>query len=345
MEITSTKTPEWLSRLLGLVSKQFEIEDFVSIEDRSKFEVSAPNTKNSFEKLLRDLKKEGYISAMRDTEEGPRLLVTKFPKPGPSRIWINLLLFTATLFTTFLAGYYFLFEGSLPYALAFAIAIMLMLSTHEFGHKISAWRNEVEATAPYFIPFPSMLGTLGAVINIKSPPPSRDALVEMGVAGPLAGFGIALPLTFIGLLRSVPDPEMTLPMVPVIFLLFQAGIHGPGVTGLQLHPLAFAGWVAMLLTMFNLLPAGQLDGGHVARGVLTRERHYALTRTLGLALVMSGFFIPELPFWVWGFLIFFMFRTYHSGALDDVSRLSRRSKMLVLMSAIVFFLCIPVPAG
>jgi membrane-associated protease RseP (regulator of RpoE activity) len=344
MRVVERKTPEWLSKVLVSVSKRFEIDDFIAFGNRAEFEIFAPDPKRSFGMLLKDLKRHECVSAMRKVKGEPKLLVIRRPPVKPSRIWINLLLFAATFFSTFLAGYYFLFEGSLSYALAFSIAIMLMLGTHELGHKISAWRNGVEATAPYFIPFPSMLGTLGAVISMKSPPPSKDALVEMGVAGPLAGFAVALPLTIVGLMRSVPDPGgITLPMAPLVFLLLQGGSFGHLATGLAIHPLAFAGWVTMLLTMFNLLPAGQLDGGHVARGVLTQERHYTLTRTLGFALIASGFFIPQLPFWVWGFLIFFMFKSYHTGALDDVSSLSRGAKLLALTSAVVFFLCLPIP--
>jgi Zn-dependent protease len=346
MKVVEGKAPEWLSKVLGSVSKRFEIEDFVASGTRGEFEVFSPDAKRSFGVLLKDLKKQGCISAMRSTKGGPRLLVVKRPPIKPSRIWINMLLFATTFFSTFLAGYFFLFEGAPSYALAFSIAIMLMLGTHELGHMISAWRNGVEATAPYFIPFPHMLGTLGAVINIKSPPPSKDALVEMGVAGPLAGFAVALPLTIVGLLRSVPDPGgITLPIAPLIFLLLPGGSFSHLATGYAIHPLAFAGWVTMLLTMFNLLPAGQLDGGHVARGVLNQEHHYTLTRTIGITLIASGFFIVEFPFWVWGFLIFFMFRSYHTGALDDVSRLSRGAKLLALISAVVFFLCLPVPVG
>lgn len=345
MEITGAKTPEWMSELLGLVSSSFEIEDFTATANRAEFEVSAPDTKRSFKDLLKDLKKHSYISAMRDTKDGPRLFVIKHPPARPSRVWINIVLFVATFFSTFMAGYFLLF-GSLNYGLAFAAAIMLMLGTHELGHKISAWRNGIDATLPYFIPSPLGLGTFGAVISVKSPPPSKDALVEMGVAGPLAGFAIAVPLTIIGLLRSVPDPSgLNLSVSPLAFSIFQVGIFGHVPTALAIHPLALAGWVAMMLTMFNLIPAGQLDGGHVARAVMNRERHHSLTRTLGLGLLLSGFFAPQMPFWIWGFFIFLMFRNYHSGPLDDVSRISKRSKMLIIVSAVVFFLCIPIPVA
>ncbi|MDI6884507.1 MAG: site-2 protease family protein, partial [Hadesarchaea archaeon] len=171
-----------------------------------------------------------------------------------------------------------------------------------------------------------------------------------GVAGPLLGFAVALPLTLIGLALSRPvattDPMgITLPLTPAIFAILQIGAFGYVPSALSINPLAFAGWVVMLLTMLNLIPAGQLDGGHVARGLMSRERHFTLTRTLGFTLFFTGIFFPEFPFWVWGFLIILFFRGYHMGALDDVSRLSRRQKRLAAVALIVFLLCLPVPVG
>ncbi|MCK4405170.1 MAG: site-2 protease family protein, partial [Hadesarchaea archaeon] len=93
------------------------------------------------------------------------------------------------------------------------------------------------------------------------------------------------------------------------------------------------------------LPAGQLDGGHVARGLMCPERHYGLTRTLGFSLILFGLFFPQLPLWIFGFLILLLFRGYHAGALDDVSKLSKRQKSLAAATFIVFLLCLPIPSG
>lgn len=345
MRVTEAEVPDELSKVFKEVTKRFEVEDFVATPARAEFEVRARDFKNSFNSLLGKIRSMGYLAALRRGPGVARLIVLKFSTPQPGHIIINLGLFLATVASTFLAGYYFLF-GTVVGAAMFSAGIMLILTAHELGHKISAWRYGIDASPPYFIPFPSFLGTLGAVMSIRSPPPSKDALVEMGAAGPLAGFLVALPLLAIGLFKSVPTTGgESLPMIPFIFLIFQFGIFGhPGI-GLQLHPLAFAGWVAMLLTMFNLLPAGQLDGGHVALGLMSGEHHFTLTRTLSFSLILSGFFIPELPFWIWGFLIFLLFRNYHPGALNDLSSLSSRSKLLATAAIIVFFLCLPVPAG
>jgi membrane-associated protease RseP (regulator of RpoE activity) len=197
---------------------------------------------------------------------------------------------------------------------------------------------------PYFIPAPTSLGTFGAVISIKSPIPTKEALVEMGASGPLMGFAIAIPITVVGLSFSTLDPLGTsLPFIPPIFALLQFFVFGRVSSYLKLNPLTFAGWVVILLTTFNLMPAGQLDGGHIARGLLDRQRHQSLTRVTGFSLFVTGLFFPESPLWVWGFLIVVLFRGYHSGALDDVSPLSSRHKVLAAVALVVFILCLPIP--
>jgi membrane-associated protease RseP (regulator of RpoE activity) len=350
MKVVGDEAPKWLSELLTQTSKQFEIEDFVAAQEKAEFEATARDSKRSFKAFSNALKRRGYIPVMRGSGSSLRIIVLKHPGLKPSRVWINVLLLIATFLTTFLAGYYLLpFGSDIASALMFSISIMLLLGAHELGHVIAAMENGVNVSMPYFIPAPSYLGTFGAVINVKEPIPSRNALVEMGAAGPLVGFALAIPLTFIGLLRSTPDPSglsgLSLPFAPAAFVILQVGAFGYAPAVMQIHPLAFAGWVAMLLTLFNLLPAGQLDGGHITRAVLNGEKHYAVTRTLGFALLMSGLFFLESPLWIWGFLILFLFRTPHAGPLDDVTKLSSGRKKLALASLVVFLLCLPIPLG
>lgn len=345
MKVTSAEAPKWLEEELGLASKYFDIMDFVAWKDRLELEVDAPNPKRSFRSLLNTSKQRGYLPVMRGQKGELRLMMVRYPKVRAGNVMINVLLLFATILTTFAAGYFLLF-GSLLHAALFSGAIIIMLSAHELGHKISAWKNGVESTMPYFIPAPNLLGTFGAVISVKSPIPTKEALVEMGAAGPLMGFAVALPLTIIGLALSTPDPlAPALPLTPAIFAILQLVTFGTIRSGLKLSPLAFAGWVVIVITMFNLLPAGQLDGGHVARGVIGRERHYTLTRTLGFALFLTGLPFPDLPLWIWGFLIIMIFRGHHAGALDDVSKLSRRQKTLAVAALVVFLLCLPIPVS
>lgn len=342
LEVVAKEAPGWLAEPLALVASHFEILDFVTSKDRIEFEVAAPNSKRSFRSLLSAARQRGYLPVMRGREGELKLIMIKSPRISRENIAINLLLLGATLLTTFTVGYFWIFDGKTLYAVLFSGTIMLMLGAHELGHKIAAWRNGVESTLPYFIPAPTILGTLGAVIRIKSPIPTKEALVEMGASGPLFGFLIALPITTVGLMLSEPGGPISFGFTPAIFALLQLLTYGHVPVGMR-NPLAFAGWVMLLVTMLNLLPAGQLDGGHVARGLLNRERQYALTRILGFSLILSGFFIPFLL--LFGFLILFLFRGYHVGALDDVSKLSKPQKSLAAATFIVFLLCLPMPSG
>ncbi len=345
MKIAGSGPPDWLAEPLSLVSEYFDVIDFVALETGIEAEVTAQDPKRSFRSLLRVSKPLGYIPVMREQKDVLKLAIVRYPPVKPGRIWVNFLLFGLTIMTTFAAGYFFIF-GNVFHAALFSSAIIVMLATHEMGHKAAAWRNGINTTMPYFIPFPNYLGTFGAVINIKSPIPTKEALVEMGAVGPLAGFAMALPLTFLGLMLSKPAPGgFVLPITPAIFALMQIAIFGHIPAVLQINPLAFAGWVVFMLTMFNLLPAGQLDGGHIARGLVSKERHYTLTRSIGFTLFLMGIPFPELPMWFWGFMIIMFFRGHHPGALDDISGLSRRQKLLALAALVVFLLCLPVPVG
>ena len=345
LKVVSRGPPEWLVEPLKLVGEYFGILDFIASKDRMELEVTARDPKRSFRSLLTTAKRRGYLPVLRGREDELKLLVMKQPPISKENIAVNFLLLGATILSTFTAGYFLLFDRNPLYASLFSGAIMLMLSTHEFGHKIAARHNGVESTLPYFIPVPFLpLGTLGAVIKIKSPIPTKEALVEMGASGPIFGFLVALPLTTIGLMLSKPDPEgISLWFVPAIFAVLQLFTLGHMPAMMDLNPLAFAGWVMLVVTMLNLLPAGQFDGGHVARGLLDRERHYALTRTLGFSLILFGFLFPFLFFF--GFIILFVFRGYHTGALDDVSELSKHQRSLAALTFIVFLLCLPLPVG
>ena len=342
LKVVTKELPKWLAEPLGLVAKHFEISDFVASKDRAELEVAARDSKRSFRSLLDSAKRKDYLPVMRGREGELRLMVAKLPKIEKSNVMINILLLVATLGTTFWAGYWF-GEESIVYGFLFSGSIMLILGAHELGHKIAAWRHGVAATLPYFIPIPMFLGTLGAFIKIKSPIPTKEALVEMGMSGPIFGFLVAVPITIIGLMLTRPLAPLPLPFTPLLFGLLTFLI--PMAPGL-FHPLAFAGWVGMLVTMLNLMPAGQLDGGHIARGLMGRERHYGLTRTLGFSLILFGLFFPQLLlFSIFGLIILLFFRGYHAGALDDVSELSKRQKWLAVVAFMVFLLCIPIPMG
>src|SRR5580692_10234057 len=233
--------------------------------------------------------------------------------PPRARYWLHALLLLATCFTTLVTGarmqYNFahnlpalsLSDDSAPLfpvgwilsdprlilrGLPFAAAVMLFFLAHEMGHYLYCRRYGIYATLPFFIPMPTLIGTMGAVILIKSPIRSRKALFDIGIAGPIAGFVVALALCVISIGWSKPMPLVLPPNVidietgyPLIFQwiygLLTAMNPGSAVAGLPLHrvllhPVAIAAWVGMFATALNLLPGGQLDGGHIVFSILPR---------------------------------------------------------------------------
>ena len=192
----------------------------------------------------------------------------------------------------------------------FSAALMAILLAHEFGHFALCERYDVNATLPFFIPAPTLIGTMGAFIRIKSHIGSRRALFDIGVAGPIAGFLIALPLLFIGLAMSRPlSPVIGQESIdlgfPAIFhlvywLITPAGVRAAPISQLSLHPIAVAAWVGMFATALNLLPGGQLDGGHIVFAVAPRA-HKLITRvTVGVLALLSSLWIGWL---VWAAIL------------------------------------------
>ncbi len=345
LAVTGEGISDSLAGPLDLVLKNFDVSDMVVLQNKMDFEVTSSNPKRSFRSLLKSLKRFGYLPVMRQQGGELKLMVVKQPPVKAGRIWINLVLFILTVISTF-AAWYFFFDNSVFNAVLFSAALMLMLGSHELGHKFLASKSGVAATMPYFIPAPTSLGTFGAVISIKSPIPTKESLVEIGAAGPLVGFVMSVVVTSIGMSLTLPGSfPLSFPFLPGLFALLQFAIQGHLSGTMLVNPLIFAGWVTMFVTLFNLLPAGQLDGGHIARSLMNRQQHHLLTQVIGFSLVALGFLYPDYPFWVWGFLIIFFFRYQHPGALDDVSPLDRRHKMMAFAALLVLLLCLPLPIG
>lgn len=179
---------------------------------------------------------------------------------------------------------------------AFAATLMGILLAHELGHFVVARRHGVEVSPPLFIPLPPQvsLGTLGAVISMPRPIARRDHLFDVGAAGPIAGLVVAIPLLLVGLALSPVGPASPDGMIEgnsIFYGLTKLAMFGQWLPGdgldVQLHPMAFAAWVGLLITMINLIPIGQLDGGHIARAVLG-EAHERLSARLHMGLVAMG---------------------------------------------------------
>jgi membrane-associated protease RseP (regulator of RpoE activity) len=287
----------------------------------------------------------------------------------PVRYKLNLLLFFLTVLSTLLVGAQLVlsfrlngptdelpeFLGTLllhPQALLlglpFAFALLGILMAHELGHYLACRYYGIDATLPFFIPFPNLIGTMGAFIRIRSPFPDRRQLFDVGIAGPLAGFLLAVPVLFISMpysrLVQVHAEEMSLSLGEPLLFKFVAWIYGiqaPQGMDVYLHPVAFAAWFGLLATALNLLPLGQLDGGHIIYALFGR-RHRAIS--LGFIFVV----IPMLMFFwtswaVWA-VIPLLLGLKHPPTLNDSLPLDRSRIILALVAGLIFILCfMPAP--
>ncbi len=289
-------------------------------------------------------------------------LVPARPRP---KYWLHGLLFLSTIFTTLVVGTqlarafssdqpidlsfnFFLtifFHPSILLAgVPFSFTLLVILLAHEMGHYVACKHYRIEATLPYFIPAPTLIGTLGAFIRIKSPITNRRALFDIGVAGPIAGFVFAVPALVMSLMysRIVPTGPATGGSIvfgdPLIFKLVERlmGMKIPGGYDVYLHPVGFAAWVGIFATALNLLPIGQLDGGHILYSVLGK-RHLALSRIFTVILVPLGF-VYWYGWLMWAVIMLFL-GTRHPRLLDDDARLDRGRQWMAFASLIIFILC------
>lgn len=238
--------------------------------------------------------------------------------------------------------------------LKFAAALLSILLAHESGHYVACRRYGVEATLPCFIPVPPpfIVGTLGAFIKIKSPIPSRRALFDIGVAGPLAGFALIIPVAVIGLLTAVPDTSAAATAAqggsviifndPALLRMLAAplGVQDLGV--IAPNPFYYAAWFGLLVTSLNLMPVGQLDGGHAVYALLGRSAHKHVGRVAFfamLALAPLGWLWHGAPTSVlYVVLLFVMLRLPHPAPLDDRDPLGRPRVIVGILTLLVFLL-------
>ena len=224
--------------------------------------------------------------------------------------------------------------------LAFSITLMTILLAHELGHYFACRYYSIDASLPYFLPFPSPIGTLGAFIRIRSPIYTRQALFDVGIAGPLAGFALLLPALILGIAESKIIPGIAahgelIFGVPAIerFLEWLIFPRVPS-ANILLHPVARAAWVGTLATALNLLPIGQLDGGHILYA-FTGRHHKALSRIFVLALVPLGYFYSP-TWWVWAALLFFL--ALRHPVIYDITPLDNNRVALGVIALAIFLL-------
>jgi membrane-associated protease RseP (regulator of RpoE activity) len=320
------------------ISKYFDVGGFQTTPEGSFFVVNNYNY-DKFSNLIKDLDVLGYIPFMGRYAGTYRIGIAERPEIKESRIHLNVILFIATVATTIFAGYTFaghnLFDG-----IAFAIALLGILGIHETAHYYAARKHEVKSTLPYFIPAPTLIGTFGAVINVKSPIPDKNALFDLGFSGPIAGIIVAIPVLIIGIHLStiVPITSQTIhlsnpPIISILMYLILPPI--PAGYALQIHPLVFAGWVGIIVTLLNLMPVAFLDGGHIVRSLFTEKIH----RIISIIGVLVTLILGWIPMAVLMMLILVLNKR-HPGALDNVSTLTLWRKGMAVVMLIIFILCL-----
>jgi membrane-associated protease RseP (regulator of RpoE activity) len=273
----------------------------------------------------------------------------------PANPLINLLLFLATVITTLFAGALqrganpLTDPGSIVLGVPFSFTLLTILGAHELGHYFASRRLGINATLPYFLPFPHIIGTFGAVIKIRSPMPDRRALVEVGAAGPFAGMIFAIPAVVIGLkLSEIIEISELAGGISLgnsfLFWLFSRLSIGSIAEGYDvvLHPVAFAGWIGFFVTAMNLLPMGQLDGGHISYA-LFGKRHRPLALAFFVLLLLFGL---RWTGWLFFGMLVMIIGLRHPPPLDDLTVLSPVHKFTSWIAFILFVLTFtPVPFG
>lgn len=381
--------------LTSLVARVFRI-DSVTAEDpekgpllRYRGRLLNDDSVSAYDRLAASLKPYELTPLFR-LEKGEQViyLIKTPPVQKPANPWVNVILFVITVFSVMLAGA--TPEGPLPESFGgqmlallqsiftgwpFALAMLGILLAHEFGHYLVSRFHKTPATLPYFIPFPfSPLGTMGAAILMKGVPKNKRILFDIGVAGPLAGMVIAIPVLFLGLSMSTlgsvdPGPGSFIEGNSLIYLLAKyavfgkflpepASFHGMspflywvryfftgqpsplGGTDVFIHPVAFAGWAGLLVTALNLVPAGTLDGGHVVYSLFGEKARKAFPYLIAIMAVL-GFFWSG--WWLWAFLLFWLGRV-NADTLDQITPLDPRRRMVAFIVIVLFVLVFtPVP--
>ena len=305
---------------------------------------------------------------------------------------INYLLFLITFASILFAGILTVYDGPqtmnigliwahsrlhLGEAFAFAVSLLSILTAHEFGHYFAARYHKTKVTLPFFIPFPlSPFGTMGAFIQLLEPPRNKKVLLDIGLAGPLAGFLVTIPVLIIGLSLSVVDKiPVSLPENfafegnSLLYLGMKYMIHGAwlpepasfngiapffywvryfftgqplprGGLDVIIHPVAWAGWAGLLVTSLNLIPAGQFDGGHLIYSLYGKRLKWLRPLILAI-LVILGFLWSG--WWLWAFMILLLGNRY-AEPLDEITELDPRRKIIARIGLVLFFLIfMPVP--
>ena len=359
-----------VDKLKAIVTRYFRVYDTRWNEKTVAFHfnLSGADFEEKFDELRLRLKKDGFIPRVAKEKGEHVIYIIQSPRMKKRNIWVNIVLIILTLFTTTWAGallWYsrinvgetsnellILFEPLVnPECLffgflSFALPLMIILGTHETAHYLAAKKHNIDASLPYFIPLPPpmILGTMGAFISMREPISNKKALLDIGAAGPIAGFLVSIPIVIIGFTLEIMDPVpiSDLPSSVWIFnepLLF-AAIRAlfPSTENGLMHPTAFAGWVGLFVTALNLIPGGQLDGGHIARALLGKYARYLSVFVVIVLFTLT--FVTQYMLWIFFAIIIILLGTSHPPPLDDISPLGNKRKVIGAFCMILLLLCI-----
>lgn len=308
--------------------------------------------------LEQGFRSHGYTAMLQDDHPNVTVMALPGEFTAPNlRRWLPALMFVLTVISTVFVGGFQLDGFNWGEGLAFSAAILSILMAHEMGHFLVARRRGVHVSYPYFIPMPlSPIGTMGAFIAMQSPPRTRRDLLAVAIAGPVAGLVVAIPVLLLGLwlspLKTLDPVEMQAQgMVlymegnSLLYILLKLIVFGrvlpDGLTDVMLHPVAFAGWVGLLVTGLNLIPAGQLDGGHIFYTLFGRRIARIVTYGLAGSLFLLGF--QWMGWFLWAFLIL-MFGQHRAPMLNELAPLTSRERWIALAGLALFVLVFtPVP--
>jgi membrane-associated protease RseP (regulator of RpoE activity) len=392
--------PGLTERLLPAIRSVMTVHDVTSGDERQGFALRVrgrltTDPQEAFDRLDPLFRAEG-VTLLTKEDQGQEAIIAVpgVIMPTPSNPWVNALLFALTVISVLIAGALYGLEGpidpslagmaraiigNIPGGLSFALSLLAILVAHEFGHYLAARYHRTAVTLPYFLPFPgSLFGTLGAFIRLKEPPKNKRVLLDIGLAGPLAGLVVAIPVLLVGLALSdvsrlplttsaaaghvlegnsllyllakfvvkgewLPAPLHFGGVEPSLYWLryFFLGLPMPlGGQDVMLHPMAWAGWAGLLVTSLNLIPAGQLDGGHVLF-VLFGKSAARIWPFIVVILFLMGFVWSG--WYIWAVLIFLLGRTF-AQPRDGLTRINPSRRALAIFGMILFILVFtPVP--
>jgi len=350
--------------LISTVSSIFDVTDIITNPESLEFKIDSNNFKYKFVILARKLELQNMLTRLEKSPEGMHLFVSRMPqvkRKWLSKSWLPRILFAVTVTMVLIDGYYRTdFVNTLSFignpaemSVLYAFSLIGILGVHESGHLIAAKKHKIRTTWPYFIPGVPVFGipTFGALIQSKGLTINRDILFDVAIAGPIAGLVIAIIVCIFGaytspeisneladeLFKESQLMKMNMPILMSISL--DAFDKGGKDAQVVMSPIMFAAWLGFLITFLNLLPAWQLDGGHMARSLFGKKWHKIATYASMGVLALLGYWFMAL------FILLLSSRSQDARPLDDISPLTKNRKKMFIVIAILGVLCAPLPSG